>query len=616
MKFFAGCWITALFLGTSLFSQNWTPSQNKQVQQIRDFYNTQHTSTIPSSVQTESLFQFHLPGEPAHLNPISNSSDPYTQLLQTLINDTLLVWEGSQYVPSLCQSYVLEDLVVLRGDSTGTSFWADKVFAETTLFQNVYQLVPLSKGNPLYRTRQVRQDAVQDIFRQCVATFYLKENVFWHDGTPFTAQDVQFSFQRLKNKNVTSDALRSAYQDLTQCEVVNKYQVRFVFEKENFQALDLLARFPLVPKHIYFNPKLTEEEQGKEFCKNSSQNRYFIGLGPYQIKTWKPMESLLLERFPKYHQAPRSGFFEQILVRFISDATQAYQAFQNRELDFLFQVNPEHYFLTPTDPTEIRGTYLLEGFTGIGWNPSHPAFQDQRVRQAMAYLFPKQDFIETHLFSYAQTIESPGFLPETAIRKTQFDPERAQELLWAAGWRDRDQDGILDFKGIRFEFELLYPEGDFVAAQVSQTFSTLLKKYGILLRGKSLVWTRFQSRIRLREFDSFFQRPSFSLDPLGAWHSREASVDVVGQNYVRFRHPIADELIVKLRKELDPSKRVSFIQQLEHLIFEEQPYLFLWVAPQHFIYRSYLQGVSFEPSFPGWRLQQWFIHKSDPPHQK
>lgn len=597
----------SLFL--SITAQSWSAEVNRKQQTLRDHYNTSATTTAPpsESPQRGTQLAIHLPGEPSHLNPIS-SNDIYAKMLLSLIHDTLLMRQpDGSYEPSLCSGYEIEDLLILKRQGT-TTYLSDKIFGRLTPQQGGFLLEPRSRGNPTYKETFISENEVFRRVRNGVFTFYLKENVFWQDGTPFQARDIKFSYQRLKQPHVDAEALRYSYENLKYCEVITTHQIRFIFEQENTLGLALLAEFPIVAQHLYFNPQKSEEDQAKEFNQNSPTNKNFIGLGPYRVQQWLPGERIDLIRNTQYHRRKEYAYLETLSFHFIPDTQKAYQQFQHGKLDFLFHLTPTQILLKNHPPFTIQGTYLVEGFQGIGWNFSHIAFQDRRVRLAMAHLFPRDSFIEQPLYDYAQTQSSPGFTPESALDYAiPYDPPKAQQLLWMAGWRDRDKDGVLDFHGRRFEFEMLYPEGNLLAEQVGRYYAEILKPYGILLHMKPLLWVRLNARLQLREFDSFFIDFSHPLDPYSPWHSKTSQVK--GFNYVGFSNEKADELIQQIKQDWTPETQFSKIQQLESLLAEEQPYLFLWIAPHHFVYPASFQGISFYPSFPGWRLQQWFFSK-------
>ncbi|MEK7486333.1 MAG: ABC transporter substrate-binding protein, partial [Planctomycetota bacterium] len=498
--------LLSLFLLFSLVvfssAQNWSVDLNRKQQTIQDQSNSSATSISPpqESPQPGTRLQIHLPGEPAHLNPIS-SNDIYAKMILSLIHDTLLVPQvDGTFEPSLCSSYEVEDLVILKRQGT-TQYLSDKLFGHMTPSEGGFTLKPRSQKNPTPRETFIPEEEIFRRVRNAVFTFYLKEGFFWHDGTPFQAKDIKFSYQRLKQAQVDSDALRYSYDALKYCEVITPNQIRFIFEQENILALPLLAQFPIVPQHLYFDPQKTEEDQAKVFNQSTPENKNFIGLGPYRIQNWIPGDRIELIRNPQYPIRTQSGYLETISIRFLSDPEKVEDAFQSGQLDFLFHLDPEQILLKNFSPTTVQGTYVLDGFQGIGWNLSHLAFQDRRVRQAMAHFFSREAFIEKYLYHYAQHQSSPGFTPETAVSlSVPHDPQKAQELLGMAGWRDRDQDGVLDFHGRRFEFEMLYPEGNLLAQQLSHYYADILKPYGILLHPKPLLWVRFNTRLQLREF--------------------------------------------------------------------------------------------------------------------
>jgi peptide/nickel transport system substrate-binding protein len=602
-----------------LFAQDWSLEQLKELQKNKDIFRKDLDTTPSPPVATpqgqgKGTLRVHFPFEPAHLNPLT-SNDVYLPYFQSLLGEPLLRKENGRYLPALCTTVLVEDLVILESAGS-TEYLADKVFGKTTKTSQGIHLKPLSKANPSGYSRTIPEKQVLKIYRNAVFTFSLRNDIQWHDGTPFQAEDIEFSFHKLKDKAVSAEFLRSAYEKLHYCAIPQGNLIRFIFEEDNIFALDLLAQFPLLPRHLYENAQLSVDEQNKILNRAGSLNQHFIGLGPYRIQEWIRGKTLTLEVFPQYYDKQRAGSLQNLLFHFIPETSLALEAFERGELDFLPFLTPkDHYERFLQDPQVLRGSWICNTFSGIGWNSAHPAFRDRRVRIALASLFDREAFIEKHLYGEAQPLTLPwkSFTPEPALMSPEYNPSKAQELLESAGWKDRNGDGLRDFQGKTFSFEILYPQGDPLAPQVLQTFANTLATHQIHLIPRPLPWAYFQLRLRKQLFDGFYFTQAPALDPLIPWSSRQTTTSTHlenGLNYGGFYHEKWETPLQEIRQTWEASLRQVHIQKFEALLVEEQPYLFLWLAPSFFLYRSPFYGVHFSETFPGWNLSQWFISET------
>lgn len=404
-------------------------------------------------------------------------------------------------------------------------------------------------------------------------TFYLRKNVVWHDGHPFTADDVVHSFERIQDPKVEAPHLRVYYADVERVEKIDDFTVRFVTRKPYFLALNVCGTIPLLPKHLY--------KPGSDF--NSDPiGRAPVGLGPYQFVEWKTNKKIVLQRNEKYWSDKPQ--IKRIEFKIVSDDTVSFQLLKKGELDY-GGVRPIQW-VRQTDSEKFLSRYqklryLLPGFNYIGWNNKSEFFSDKRVRQAMTHLVDRQKILEKINFGQGRVVESP-FFPEAAqynqkLKTRVYDVKKAQLLLAEAGWQDRDGDGYLDREGKAFKFTFLYPSGSKFSERVAPILKEELKKVGIDMSIERMEWAAFLERIQAKKFDAtaLGWSTSFDDDPYQVWHSSQAKEEK-GSNFISFINPEADFLMEQARQEFDVDKRNALYHRFQEILYEEQPYTFLF----------------------------------------
>lgn len=404
-------------------------------------------------------------------------------------------------------------------------------------------------------------------------TFYLREGVTWHDGKPFTADDVLYSFEKIKDPSVQAPFLRVYYADVLRVEKLGPFKIRFIYSKPYFMGLSVCGGMPLLPKHVF--------DDGSDFNQHPAA-RSPVGTGPYRFVSWQTNKKIVLERNENYWGAKPQIRRQEMVV--VGDDTVALQVLKKGELDlsamrpiqWIRQTNSEKF-----NSQFHRLKYLMPGYNYIGWNLKSLFFSDKRVRQAMTHLVDRQKILEKLKFGLGKTVEGPFFIETATYDKSLvpygYNPARAKALLTEAGWADTDGDGILDKDGRPFIFEFLYP----AAAKDTERLATILKedlkKIGVEMNLVRLEWAAFINKIEKKEFEatSLAWSTSFEQDPFQLWHSSQAEADR-GSNFVSFKNKEVDRIIESARVEFNTDKRNALYQEMQKIIYEEQPYTFLF----------------------------------------
>ena len=561
----------------------------------------------------------HFPAEPNSLNVWTDNS-AYSSYITGYLYNALLrrdpetyQWEGS-----LAERWLEEDVVVkkdgakLRGKIALAAAGAAAGESGPLDFKT-------SSGEAL----RIPRDQVQEVRRGVVFTFFLRQGVRFHDGTPVTAADVKFSFDTIKNEHVDAPSLRNYYKDLESCEVLDKYTVRLTYSRQYWMARDFAGGFEVLPKHLYDADGLLEKDPaafGKRF-NESPHNRKPIGSGPFKFEKWDTGNQVIVTRNDDYWDVPRRGRLDRIVFKFISDSVAALQSLKNGDVNFLPGVTAEQFEEETNDPEFQRKFSKVEYYTGgfnyIGWNMRRPPFNDGKVRLAMAYgALNREEFLEKVLYGRGVVVSGyeyyygPAY--DHSVPPYPFNPEKAKQLLLEAGWYDRDGDGLRDRDGRPFQFELLLPSGNDVARRRAALMKENLRKLGIDMTIRELEWATFLENINDRKFDAcnLGWGTSIESDPYQIWHTSQR--ENRGSNFVGFGDAETDRLIEQSRITIDDTERRKLFFALHRIMHEQQPYLFLYTTPSLGLYDKRYRGVKLYKVRPGYDLTEWYLPQPGP----
>lgn len=575
----------------------------------------------------------HIASEPPNLNMAIESSAVirhiHREIHAGILEFNMATWE---YDPVLAESYDVEDTIILEGGRGEGN--TNVVFGKVRDDGDAYVVTSGSDFNDVGELRIPKSD-VESVELGTVFTFRLRDDVLWHDGETYDAQDALFSWRIYYNPHVDCDEKRTNMQEIVHGEILDPHVVRFFYKRQYFQALPTFElAFCQLPSHLYdlkdpsnkdFDSDATELEQGN-YINDNPHNIDWVGLGPYKLTAWERGRYLEARRFESYRDKdPRkAGYLDVLRWTHVDDDNLAFQALLNGELDIFDRVKSED-FLGAATAQEIFTRNFYKAFTYVGslgyssWNLHRDKFKDVRVRTALAYAFDVKEWIRTNYEGLALPATAttfwfgPGYNHDVDV--LPCDPERAQELLAEAGWYDRNGNGIIDKDGVEFEIEALMPSGNKASETFLQKMQESYEKVGIKLSIQPFEWATFLERILDRDFDSCNLAWVFSTpesDPLNLWHSSEAAMGRRTSNHSGLADDLVDQLIEKGRRELDPETRYAIWRELHARVYELQPYLFGWNVPKKIAFNKKLRGVKLYKFSPGYQLRDMYYEAGTP----
>jgi peptide/nickel transport system substrate-binding protein len=399
-------------------------------------------------------------------------------------------------------------------------------------------------------------------------TFRLRRGVRWHDGAPFSAADVVFTVGVLQS-DAFAESGQPASTFLSQLwrnvsvEQVDPYMVRFRLQQPlaSFLAETTIG---ILPSHLWNRVPVAELSQ-------SLLNLQPVGTGPWRLANLTAL-SARLEPNP-YATGP-APFLEAMEFRFFPDYASAFSAFQAGEVDGVSRVLPQDIAAAQASDDMVVLTAPLAGSTLVYLNldnPDVPFLADAQVRQALYLALDPSKLIDRVLNGQGIPADGP-FMPgawaHTPGQRPVSDPERAVEILAAAGWTDSNRDGVRDREGVDLAFELL---GDNEA--LLQELAEQWRQVGVLARPRLVNLASLAADyLSPRTFQAAVTHWQLSgdPDPYPLWHSTQSDN---GQNYTGWSNEQADLLMEEGRSTNDPGRRIQLYSEFQRIFAEELPAL-------------------------------------------
>ena len=405
-------------------------------------------------------------------------------------------------------------------------------------------------------------------------TFYLRKDVKWHDGVPFAAEDVKFTFDSVLNPKINS-VRRSDYiidGVPIQFKVIDEYTVQAVLPKP-FAPFLVHAGMSIIPKHLL---------EGKDI-NTAAFNRKPVGTGPFIFKEWQTGDHVTVVRNPFYYLG--KPLLSKIIYKVIPDENSRLVAFEADETDET-DIPPKDYTRMKT----VKGVNVFEFdilmYTYLGFNLANPKFADRRVRQALAYATDKKQLVNL----VHRGLATPAYAPSSPVSwaysenvpKYVYDPEKARQLLKEAGAEN-------------LEFTILVNQGNKEREKAAVILQQQYKKVGVKVHVRVMEWSALLKIINApkdpKDFEAVIIGWSLGLDPdaYSIWHSSQYPK---GFNFIKYRNPEVDKLLELGRTTVEKSKRKKIYAKLWKIIAEDQPYVFLWYPKAVAGVRNRIGGLS------------------------
>jgi len=414
-------------------------------------------------------------------------------------------------------------------------------------------------------------------------TFFLRPGVVWHDGAPFTADDVILSFDAQSSPD-TGSAYTSGFNSaVASYRKVDDLTVELVATDLFAQPVFLASTFtPMMPKHIWDSVPFAEwpTDPGS----TGQDPTRVIGTGPFKfVSLDATSDAVTLARNPDHYA--KAPYIDQLILSVWPDLTTAVEALRAGDIDSIVQILPaSDASALQDDPSVEVAVYDTYAFAFLAYNldpEKTTLFQDVRTRQALMYGLDRQSIVDNILLGFGevaqgtQPVLSPAYAPDRITTHYTYDPEKAKQLLADAGWADTDGDGVLELDGQKFEFDLVYGAGDPTWDQLIAYAQEAWSDLGVAMTPDPVDFATVLLPILTGP------EPSYNFEMISTSFGWTPDGDQSGMfgtdayktafNFMKYSNPEVDALYEQASRTLDEPSRIDLLIEATNLVNDDIP---------------------------------------------
>lgn len=465
-------------------------------------------------------------------------------------------------------------------------------------------------------------------------TFHLRDDMAWSDGAPVTAYDVYYTYRAIASGEIGSPYTADTNAIIARAEPLDAHTLAFTLNEPTCGALDALV-FPVIPAHVFEPGFAGQLADSYSFAFMRTQPfTPSVTAGVFKLESFQPADHLRLATADgalayELVEMPAWYAWEQFLAGAINytewiawenladlrtmDDIQVFE-FPGLTWDAIrFNLaDPRH----PQDAFDKNGTRIDQGY--------HPIFGDERVRRAIQMALDVEALIQAAVRGSGMPIPAnqvpASWAYNADLAPAPYDPIGARRLLHEAGWRDSRRDGIRECVGCLYAdegtplaFELAYDES---AGERHTILATMIQeqlgRVGIQVNVRVLYADESSSTVRAQRYDAYLAAVSESYpvnpDQTGLFTS---AGDVVGEgaNTGSYYNPQVDALMAQARAlpGCDVTVRADLYRQIQAILYQDQPYAWLFATNDIFAARGSVTGFAPYPFAPFWNVDEWVI---------
>ncbi len=425
-------------------------------------------------------------------------------------------------------------------------------------------------------------------------TINLRNDVKWSDGEKLTARDIVFSFDIFSDPVVNSrlfGSFEKFYTDSTghilldkTIDVLSEYRLKINFLPHSHPSLFNID-IPILPEHIF--SKISRKE-----ISTSDVNSKPVTTGPYTLDNWDKNQSLSLKANPAsfmYHD----GIIHKIVFKIIPEYTSRLTQLKKGEIDLCELIKPEDTPALKKQENIVIVPVKGREYEYIGWNNIDPdvfnnggklvpnkLFGSAQTRKALSYAINKQEILEEYLQNYGQLAAgpvSPIFIEimDKEIKPYNYDPTKAKQILSDEGWKDTDNDGILEKEGVKFSFDLFVPGGNPLRNYSATVIKNDLKEIGISVNIQTMELNTFLDNLFTKKFNAWIASwyIAIPLDVKMMWYSDINSTPLNVQSYSNKK---IDKILDEIEQSSDKEKLKDLYKQFQEIMHNDEPVTFLY----------------------------------------
>ena len=434
----------------------------------------------------------------------------------------------------------------------------------------------------------------------------LRDDVKWHDGTPFTAEDVKFTLELIVDPNFRSWRT-SGHNLVYDIKVVSPTEITWRMKEPFAPYLSFLTETFIVPKHIL------EPEADRN---SAAFNQAPVGTGPFKWGRRVAGDHIELVGNPDYHG--EGPYISHLVFKYIPDLTVLYTQFKSGDIDLVGRqfITPDNYAEAKTLKNRVVELVPAPAVEGIFFNLERPVFKEKEVREAIYMAIDKQAIIDALYYGLPEPVET--YMPRgsayyhTDLPKHEFNLEKASKLLDDAGWK-KGRDGIRVKDGVRLAFNNSTTTGNHLREQLQQFVQQTLKEIGVEMSISNLppavIWGDFWT---LSQFDTALVGINYLVgsdpDVFNRFHSKAIRAQGGrGSNTAQYNNPRVDELLEEGARTFDQARRMEIYKEIQEHIRRDLPFMPLFSGNDVRGWKAEISGVQANSNTrsESWNAASW-----------
>ena len=399
--------------------------------------------------------------------------------------------------------------------------------------------------------------------------FFLRKGIKFHDGTPFNAEAVKYTYDRAIKQPARWKAL---FGPLKACEIVDDYTVDITTQVPYGPTLASVAMC-----YTGILSPAAVEKWGKDY------GRHPVGTGPFKFKEWKTKDHITIIRNDDYWG--EKAYLDEVVFKVIPEGGARMMAVRTGDIDVAMQPTPSELAVFHKDPNfnvaETMGMRIIY----VGFHNQLPPTNDQGIRRALSMAVDVKSILENIMEGSAVMPKSYlapavfAFKDMELEKRFPYSPEKAKDLLAKLGWKDSDGDGFLDKGGEKLTLKFLGTKGRYpMDAEICEAVQAMWQAIGVDVKLEFFEWAATFTMLRAPELDynnyclgwvTTNRDADYSLYAM--FHSSQFSPK--GWNRNRYENPEVDKILDKARSSQDREERKALYAKVQDILADAA----LWV---------------------------------------
>jgi len=431
--------------------------------------------------------------------------------------------------------------------------------------------------------------------------FDLRDDVTWHDGKPFTAEDVEFTIETLRSNSETNNKSIYSYflQSVKEVEVINNSQISIRFDSPLQNQLEVFT-FPIIAKHQFEN------------IENAYQalNIIPVGTGPFEVESVDRHNEIRLVKNNDYWGT--KPYLHRVTAKIVPDQGAVLTSVFSDKID-VAQARDYDWKKFAGDRTIKKIEYVTQEYEFLGFNFNNNLLSDNNIRKAIALGMDRHKITEEVYLGHATVTDVPvhpnSFLFSQEAQTLGYDPVKAKEYLANSNWINRNNDEWLENEiGDRLTINLLVNNNNLQRVKTADLMAQQLKNIGIEVFIENVNWEEYESRLYNNNFDVILGGWKLSLIP--DLRTILHSSFINSSNFINYSNPVMDQLLDEAALAKDQDIRVEKYHKIQQEFVRDLPYFSLFYRNSSLIVKNHIKG-SISPNYYNiyHGLAGWYVNE-------